>query len=392
MQRGPDSGGAAMRPVVILGSGLAGYSVAREFRKRDKSQPLVLITAEQGDFYSKPALSEAFGSGIALDRLVSRPAAAMAGQVKGEVLAGTRVLTIDAAAREVATTGGTLAYDKLVLALGAEPVRLDLDRDARDRIFAVNDLADYRRFRGALDRRKTVIILGAGLIGCEFAHDLRLAGHQVKVIDLAPWPLNRLLPAENGRFLQDALEQLGVEWHLGAGIAAVERTGAGVRVGCADGRWLEGDLVLSAIGLRPRTALAREAGLEVGRGIAVDRSLRTSDANIFALGDCAELQGHWLPYIAPIPPAARAIAAQLAGGHAEISYPPMPVIVKTPCCPTVACPPPAGVEGAWTVEADGEGMRSLWHDRQGRLRGFALQGARAAHAERLVPDMPLLCG
>src|SRR5439155_4748984 len=165
--------------------------------------------------------------------------------------------------------------------------------------------------------------------------------------------------------------------------------GDDVVIRCTNGEQVTCDVVLSAIGLKPRTALARAAGLAVGRGITVDRRFQTSDPHIFALGDCAEVAGQWLPYIAPIAHAAKVVATNLAGGEGSITYPAMPVIVKTPACPTVVCPPNTEVAGEWKIERDGHGMRSLFYDEAGALRGFALHGDNTAQASSLAAQLPV---
>ena len=379
-----------MESIVIVGSGLAGYSVAREVRKRDRAARLVVVTADDGHFYSKPTLSEAFRLGAPVSELSSRTAEGMAVQFKGEVLTGARAECLDLASRTLDTSKGELVYDKLVLALGAEPVRMPLDAASLAHVFTVNDLCDYRRFREAANGKKVVAILGAGLIGCEFANDLVDAGFHVKVIDIADAPLSRLLPSPNGVYMHAALQLAGVEWHLGTGVQAIEGRDEGVQIRCTDGESFDADIVLSAIGLRPRTLLAREAGLAVAHGISVDAALRTSDPRVYALGDCAEVHGLWLPYIAPIGPAAKVVAANLTGDASVVRYAAMPVIVKTPACPSIVCPPPIGVHGAWDTESDEAGVQSLFHDTAGLLRGFALNGAHTERAIVLAQAMPML--
>ncbi len=379
-----------MNPVVIIGSGYAGYSVAREFRRRDKEAPLLVMTADDGHFYSKPALSEAFGEAAAARPLVSKTAEQMAAQIKGEVRTAVRVDKIDRGARELFLGNEIIPYSQLVLAIGADPVRLPVTAGAAGRAFAVNGLDDYERFREAIAGKKRITILGAGLIGCEFADNLNRAGYSIEVIDLAAYPLSRLVPPENGRFLHDALQRAGVRWRLGAGVSELQTVGDEVRVRSSNGEQWAADVVLSAIGLRPRTALAQAAGLDTHRGIVVDRHLRSSDPHIFALGDCAEVAGHLLPYIAPISLAGKVVAANLAGGDAVVCYPAMPVRVKTPTCPTVVYPPPEDVNGAWTTQSDSTGMQSLFNDVAGTLQGFALSGSCVAQAEALARQIPML--
>lgn len=384
-----------MQSVVIVGSGLAGYSVAREVRKLDKTARIVVVTADDGHFYAKPMLSEALRLGSSPSDLTTRTAPEMAIQFKGEVCSDTRVNRLDLQRKSISTTRGDMAFDKLVIASGAEPVALPLDSKPCQQVFAVNDLCDYRRFRQAADGKKVVAILGAGLIGCEFANDLVRAGFHVKVVDLADAPLSRLLPASNSQFMHEALGLAGIDWHLGTSVRAIESQGFrggddNVRLHCSNGETLEADLVLSAIGLRPRVALARDAGLTVARGIVVDTRLQSSHADVYALGDCAEVNGLWLPYIAPIGPAAKVVAANLVGKAADVRYGAMPIVVKTPDCPTVVCPPPEGVTGTWRSARDAEGVESLFTDASGALRGFALSGAHAERAREMAQAVPML--
>jgi rubredoxin-NAD+ reductase len=156
----------------------------------------------------------------------------------------------------------------------------------------------------------------------------------------------------------------------------------------AEGNKYEADLVLRAIGLAPETTLAAATGLKVNRGIVVDRLLQTSDPNIYALGDCAEVGGLVLPFILPIMQAARALAKTLAGTPTEVAYPAMPVLVKTPACPTVVSPPAAGAEGVWQEEAIEGGLQSLFHSPSGELLGFALMGEATKARQALAPKLP----
>jgi len=255
-----------MHPIVIVGSGLAGYTLLKEIRKRDAATPVTLVTADDGAFYSKPNLSNALTAGKTAAALPSAGAEKMAADQNATVLTHTRVTAIDTQARRIRTAGGELDYSKLILALGADPIPHGLSGDGTDAVLAVNDLADYAAFRRALDGKKRVTVLGGGLIGCEFANDLAHAGYTVDVVHLGEWPLERLLPVEAGQRLADSLAALGVNWHFGRSAKSVEQTANGYRVGLDSGVIIESDVVLSAIGLRPRTQLAKDAGIPVGRG------------------------------------------------------------------------------------------------------------------------------
>ncbi len=378
-----------MDPIVIVGSGLAGYNVARELRKLDKQVPLTLIAADSAHFYSKPMLSSALGSGKAPEAIAMNTAEQMSAQLNATVRAHLHVTALDPAQHTLQIHQETVAYSRLVLALGADQITLALGGNAADRVMTINDLGDYTRFRAAIAGKRSIAVIGGGLIGCEFANDLTSGGFQVSVIDIAPQPLSRLLPPEGAAMLQRKLAALGVAWHLGTSVAAIDSSGDGLQLTLANGGQLQADIVLSAVGLRPRIALAQAAGLKTSRGIVVDRNLQTSDPDTYALGDCAEVAGLVLPYVMPIMHAARALAATLAGKPTPVTYPAMPVLVKTPACPTLVSPPPAGAAGAWSVTADDEGVKSLFHDADGKLLGFALNGKatteRAALAQKLPP-------
>jgi rubredoxin-NAD+ reductase len=377
-----------MNSIVILGSGLAGYNVARELRKLDKDIPLTVISADSGSFYSKPMLSSAFGSGKTAQSIAMSTAEQMATQINGTVRANTRVTAIDAAGRSVSVGAETIAYSKLVIALGADQIRLPIGGSGAGDVLTVNDLDDYAQFRAALKEKSTVAIIGAGLIGSEFANDLIAGGHSVRVIDVAAYPLSRLLPPEGGALLQQKLAALGVVWHFGTGVQCIDRAGDRLRLTLSDGAQFDADLVLSAIGLKPRTTLAQAAGLAVNRGIIVNRRLETSADGIYALGDCAEVSGLVLPYVMPLMNAARALAATLAGKPTDVSYPAMPVLVKTPACPTVVSPPAADAKGAWEVTADADGVKALFKAADGKLLGFALNGKATAERAALTPQLP----
>lgn len=388
-----------MEPIVVIGTGLAGYTLARELRKLNKDVPLTMITRDDGAFYSKPMLSNALSGGKTPAQLALFSAADMAQQLRGEVLSNATVTAIDPAGHRVTVQDAhgavrDIKYRSLVLAWGAEPVHADVTGDGLDAIFSVNDLSDYARFRAALERAQRVAILGAGLVGCEFANDLRAAGKTVHVIDPAHGPLPRLLPPEGQAALKEALAHAGVQWHLGSLLAALHRRGSActavLKRADATGEQteLEVDLVLSAIGLRPRVHLARSAGLEVKRAIVVDRFLRTSAENVYALGDCAEVEGHVLLFVQPLMNAARALAKTLNGDATPVIYPAMPVVVKTPAYPVVVLLPPEHWPGHWTVDASTSGVKAVFTDPNGWPRGFALTGAATAEKTALAKKVP----
>jgi rubredoxin-NAD+ reductase len=228
------------------------------------------------------------------------------------------------------------------------------------------------------------------LIGCEFANDLSLAGYQVELVAPCAQVMPGLLHPAAAAAVQAGLESLGARFHLGPVLSSVQRSPDGLHAQLSDGTQIDCDLVLSAVGLRPRVELAAAAGLAVQRGIVVDRQLQSSHAHIFALGDCAEVDGLNLLYVMPLMACARALAQTLAGTPTAVSYGPMPVTVKTPVCPLVVAPPPAGLTGEWRVQGSGADIQALCHDSAGRLLGYALTGTAVQGKLALNRELPPL--
>jgi rubredoxin-NAD+ reductase len=376
-------------PIVVVGSGLAGWSVIKELRKLDRQVPLALVTEDAGEFYSKPMLSNAFALKKAPSAIASATAAQLSRDYDVTVHARRSASAIDRAAHALLLDGGQrMAYAKLVLAVGGRPIRLRIVGDASDRVLSVNNLEHYQRLREHLRDNPRVVILGGGLVGCEFANDLVAAGHEVHVVDVAPRPLARFWPGPMADLFRARLEAAGVRWHLGRSVERIDAAARGVVVKLDDGRLLETDTVLSAVGLTANTGLAETAGLAVNRGVVVDRYLRTADPDIHAIGDCAEVGGFLLPFIMPIMHASRALARTLAGEPTPVVYPAMPVALKTPACPAVFFPPATPGGGKWTIEGDDSGMRAFYRASDGTLLGAALCGACTRERETIAKQLP----
>lgn len=380
-----------MNPIVIIGAGMAGFAVARELRKIDKDVPLVILANDAGGFYSKPMLSNAFAQNKEAAHLVTHSAEQMATQLGATILASTHVTHIDTVQKTVSTDATQISYRKLVLAVGAQPIRLALDGDGAHQVLSVNNVVDYARFRELVALPKhgasaRVTILGAGLIGCEFADDLAGAGHAVRLIDPSPLPLAALVAPALSRGLQAALTRRGIGMHLSTTTRRIDRTDHGLHLSLADGTEFDTDIVLSAVGLRPDLTLAGAAGLSTGRGILVDASGQTSAPDVYAVGDCAEytvdaLGGtRILPYIAPLMSAARAIARTLTGTPTTIDLKDSPVIVKTPSYPIALVAPPlsAMATGAWEDEQSEARTICRFYDSAGMLVGFCVAPQDAA--------------
>ena len=377
-------------PVVIVGTGLAGYNLAREFRKLDSETPLLLITADDGRSYSKPMLSTGFGKNKEADGLSMAMPGAMAEQLKAQVRTHTRISGIDPGHKQLWIGDEAVPYRDLILAWGAQTVQVPVEGDAHDAIFPINDLEDYARFRAAAAGKHRVLILGAGLIGCEFANDLIAGGYEVDLVAPCEQVMPTLLHPAAAAAVQAGLESLGARFHLGPVLTRLNRVADGLEAHLSDGSVITCDVVVSAIGLRPRIDLAAAAGIQVNRGIEVDRQLKTSHANIYALGDCAEVEGLNLLYVMPLMSCARALAQTLAGNPTQVSYGAMPITVKTPVCPLVVSPVPRGAEGVWTVEGQGADIKALCRDAEGNLLGYALTGEAVREKLALNKELPAL--
>ena len=411
-----------MNPIIIIGAGLAGWTTAREFRKLDATTPVVMITADSGDFYAKPTLSNAFAQKKAPEQLVVTPAAKMAETQNVTLLAHTRVLSFDPYVKTVTfdKDGVVSSFDfsSLVLATGAQPIRVPVSGDAAEQVLSVNSLDDFTSFYEVLkltsNRRfdclnsyennskigneneasvpVKIVIMGAGLIGCEFANDLVNAGYPVSVVDPASRTLSALLPETASEQLRQALKDLGVQWHFGTTVQAVNQSAnqpdkdaeSELLVTLANDQTIPADVVLSAIGLRADTRMALVAGLACERGIQVDTALQTSAPNVYALGDSAQYASAGnttLPYVMPIMNAARALAQTLAGKRTDVVFPIMPVAVKTPALPLMIAPPKVGSEGQWT---SAESNVWLFNNEKNVTVGFVLAGAQTAKRTEMV--------
>ncbi|MFC6167669.1 NAD(P)/FAD-dependent oxidoreductase [Acinetobacter terrestris] len=387
-----------MHPIVIIGSGMAGYTAAREFRKLNPEHELVMICADDAVNYAKPTLSNALAGKKAPEQIALGDASKMSDQLKMRIEAQTWVKKIQAEQHQlVLEKDGQQSiqpYSKLVLAVGANPVRLAIAGDGSDDIHVVNNLDHYKAFRKNLAQHqdKRVVILGAGLIGCEFANDLQNTEHQVTVIDLAPQPLGRLIPDYVAASFQEKLEAIGIHFVLGTTVEKVNKVENGdYQITLANGQSVVADVVLSAIGLQPNLELAKAADIHCSRGILTNGHLETNQADIYAVGDCAEVNGLLLPYVMPIMQQARALAKTLNGEQTHVHYPAMPVAVKTPAAPLTVLPAPVGVDVTWETEELEDGMIAKAVDSQNTLRGFVLLGTTAAKQRlsltKLVPDL-----
>lgn len=379
-----------MHPIIIIGTGMAAYTLAREFRKLDKQTPLKLITADDGNSYSKPMLSNAFLRKKDASSLVLASAEKMASDLNLTILTHTTVTKIIASENILETNKENQQYSHLVFATGANPIKIPMAGDAANEILSINNLSDYSNFRKVINNKKHIAILGPGLIGCEFANDLSNAGYDVTVIGPGKLPLENLIPEETGLALKDSLSKLGVKWKLESLAKEVSKNKNNYTLKFEDGSTLNADVVLSAVGLRPATTLAEAAELKINRGIVVNRNLQCSVKNIYAIGDCMEIDEMVFPFIMPIMHCARALAATLTGETTPVNFPAMPVTVKTPAYDLITCPPHPKLKGDWKldVQSDNNGIKSCYYDKKDSLLGFTLSGEKTSEKQALVKNLP----
>ena len=378
-------------PIVIVGSGYAGYNLAEAIRKLDAQKDIVVLTQDQGMHYSKPALSTGLNMQQSADDLVVELPLDRANRLNIRIVTHCVVERIDTTSQRLFTNIGQQGYGQLVLAQGAQAITIPFAGNASANVISVNDIQDYRRYRDLLQGKDRVLLIGNGLIGCEFANDLASVGKKVNLVGLTSWPMDRLLPQEIGQRLQDSLAAIGVNWWLDNSVAAIDyldsnNLAAGYLVTLKSGDTLEADVIVSAVGLQARTKLAINNGITCGVGIKTDAHLMTNVPHVYALGDCVEFGGQLQPFIAPIYWGIQALSQTLTGTFTPVTYPQMTVVVKTPCCPITLLAPSQNQQGEWHIGSDEQGMIARFKNALGQVCGFVLQGDRVDQRKRLLEE------
>ncbi|AHF01540.1 rubredoxin [Thiomicrospira aerophila AL3] len=377
---------SAAPSVVIVGAGYAGWTVAEKIRAQDPLVNITMITACDGAFYSKPALSMALSQRRSAEDLVDMSGAEKAKNLQMTLKIRSRVTAINTQRQKLTTTTGMVSYDKLILATGASPVKPDLEGDAANDVMSINDLAGYKRFRAQLAGKQQVAIMGSGLIAVELAEDLMSQGIAVTLIARGSQLLSSVLPEAIAQRLATHLAAKRMTIYYQTRVKAVESIGQGYQLHTHQGQVITADLVLSAIGLQPSITLAQKAGLLIGRGIVVNEQLQTSNEYIYALGDCVEFEDETQAYLEPIRRQAHVIAQHLMGQEAKFELKPALIKTKTPSFAIVSCPPLRKHQlqgGRWTLaqplDQQDLALNYLVSD---QLKGFVLSGelvTQAAH-------------
>ncbi len=339
--------------VVIVGAGHAGWAAAEALRALDAGLPITIVTACEGDRYLKPELSIAISRGATRESLVRETGVHAALRLGVRLLPDTFAVGLSPVLHQLRTTRGTLSFTSLVIAMGARPA---LPACLPPQLcWRINDLAGWSGLKQKIQQGpKRIVIVGAGMVGCELADDFARAGHQVTLLDVQSQPLATLLPPQGSARLRAGLEKAGVTVVGSVQVLGVALNPDGSkRVWTQCARQFVADEVVAATGLVTDTRLASGAGLALDRGIAVDPStLQTSASQVYALGDCVSIEGAPCRFIEPISKQAQAIA------HAILNIPyagyahTQPVIrLKTKSIPVVLHGLPV-TAGLWQVMQD----------------------------------------
>jgi len=379
--------------LVIIGSGQAGATVAREFRKLDKTTSVCIITADKGGFYSKPMLSNAFQKKMPLDKLMMQDATTFDEKNQTKTLNFHRVNSLDVDNKQLSVTDEaqqktfSITYNNLVLALGAESIAAPFA--GGELTYSINSHDDYLSLRqelAKLSANSTIGIIGGGLIGCELANDLSLGGFNIDLFEQAEYLMQRIAHQNASIHLEKALSGIGITIHTNTQVQSISTNDSGLKVNFQPKDQVASaknyDLLITALGLKPKIQLAKNAGIKCNHGIECDRYLATSAPNVYAIGDCLEVQKLTLPYILPIMEGAKALAATLTGNPTALKYPSMPVAVKTPACPMVVCPPVSHIlkSGSQTLTVESANntpheSHTLYRLENGSQVGFSLTGS-----------------
>jgi NADPH-dependent 2,4-dienoyl-CoA reductase/sulfur reductase-like enzyme/nitrite reductase/ring-hydroxylating ferredoxin subunit len=270
--------------IVIVGGGAAGFAAAEMLRRQDYRGNIVMLSDDGAAPVDRPNLSKDYLAGSAPeDWLPLRPDDFYT-DAKIDLRLNTEVTSIDTKARHVITSGGeTIPYDRLLLATGAEPVRLQIPGIDQPHVHVLRSLADSRAIIAQADGARRAVVIGASFIGLETAASLRARNVEVHVVGLEQRPMERVLGPELGDFVRALHEEHGVIFHLGDTVTAID----GKRATLKSGSVVEADIVVVGVGVRPRLGLAEKAGLAIDRGVTVDIYLETSVPGIYAAGDIA---------------------------------------------------------------------------------------------------------
>ena len=304
--------------LVVIGNGMAGCRAVEEILAKDGGRfAITIFGAEPRVNYNRIMLSPVLAGEKAFDDIVINTAQ---WYVENDItlVSGDPVVGIDRAAQTVTSASGRVeAYDRLLIATGSDPFIIPVPGKDLAGVVTFRDLDDVDKMLAAAEKGGSAVVIGGGLLGLEAAHGLSLRGMSVTVIHLMPTLMERQLDEAAGWLLKTELERRGQTILTGADTAEIlGKDGHVAGVKLKDGREIPADIVVMAVGIRPATALAREAGLTVERGIVVDDHMVTSDPAVMAVGECVQHRGACYGLVAPLWDMCRSLATGATGGEA----------------------------------------------------------------------------
>ncbi|MCG3760646.1 NADH:flavorubredoxin reductase NorW [Vibrio cincinnatiensis] len=373
-------------PIVIIGSGFAAYQLVKTVRRMDAHIPIQVFTADDGAEYNKPDLSHVFSKKQTAQDLVVKNGEEFAQDHSIELFTNTIIERVDTQAQHVMANGRTHTYSKLVFATGAKTFVPTMLGNAKDEVITLNSLQEYQSSEVKISSAKHVLVIGGGLIGVEIAMDLASSGKAVTIVEPNQHLLANLIPEFVASPLENQLKKQGIQLALGDSVTELNSSENSLSISLSSGQVIEADVVISAAGLHTNTKLAIESGIEVNKGIAVDAHLQTSVANVYALGDCAEIQGRLMPYLQPIVLGANVLGKQLLGQDAQLSVPPMMIKVKTPSYPIQLAGYFDNVV-LWNVQISQSGIVAKAENERNQLAGFIVAGEQITQAFSLLREL-----
>ncbi|WP_432723866.1 FAD-dependent oxidoreductase [Jeongeupia wiesaeckerbachi] len=371
--------------ITIIGAGLACYKLVTFLRKRKYDGEIRVISSCDGNQYYKPKLSTGFSEAMQPDDHVTEERDVWAEKLNVTLVHGTTVTRISPESKTVYTSSGDFSYGQLVLAYGASPRVITASLDADCVLDDVNSLQSYRSLFGKLQsQNRQPLIVGAGLVGCELSSDLANAGYQPILVSSGDYPFSSLFPRAFSEFLKGKLVEAGVQFIDRQRVVDMDRHDAGLGITLSSGERKAAAVVVNCAGLSVNTELAEQAGIATDRGILTDTYLKTNIDDIYALGDCAQINGQLHQYIAPILISARALASTMTGTATPVNLTFYPVDVKIQQSPTRFMFKENPTE--WHTEATDDGMIARGY-RNGKPCGFAVTGDALAHMNALVSEL-----
>jgi NADPH-dependent 2,4-dienoyl-CoA reductase/sulfur reductase-like enzyme/nitrite reductase/ring-hydroxylating ferredoxin subunit len=278
------SSGQHPSSIVIVGGGAAGLAAAEMLRRKGYAGPVTMISADTDPPCDRPNLSKDFLAGSAPEDWIPLRPPDWYSEHKIELILNSRVTELDTRGKTVSTdTGKSFPYGALLLATGADPVRIPIEGAEPSQIFFLRSFTDSKAIAERASQANKAVVVGASFIGLEVAASLRTRGIEVHVVAPENIPMERILGAELGAFIRTLHESHGVVFHLGQTVKRID----GRQMILSGGGTLEADLLVLGVGVRPSIALAERAGLAMDHGILVNEYLETSAPGVFAAGDAA---------------------------------------------------------------------------------------------------------